>query len=54
MTAKIPSVEADALLGGRGWCGRGEEDGREEGAAAPLESLRTLPPVAGDRVASLE
>jgi hypothetical protein len=52
MPAKIPAVEAGALLGGRGWCGRGEEDGREEGAAAPLEALRALPLVAGDRVAS--
>ena len=53
MPAKIPAVGAGALLGGRGWCGRGEEDGREEGAAAPLEALRALPPVAGDRVASV-
>ena len=36
----------------RGGCGREEEDGREEGAAAPLEALRALPPVVGDRVAS--
>ena len=40
------------MLGGRGCCGRGEEDGREEGAAAPLEALRVLPPVVGDLVAS--
>ena len=36
------------LCGGRGGCGREEEDGREEGAAAPLEGLRALLPVAGD------
>ena len=38
MTTKIPAVEAGALLGGRGWCGRVEEDGREEGVAVPLPS----------------
>jgi hypothetical protein len=36
----------------RGGCGREEEDGREEGAAAPLEALQKLPPVVRDRVAS--
>ncbi len=36
------------LCGGRGGCGREEEDGREDGAAAPLEALRALLPVAGD------
>jgi hypothetical protein len=36
------------LCGGKGGCGREEEDGREEGAAAPLEALRALLPVAGD------
>jgi hypothetical protein len=30
---------AGASCGGRGSCGREEEDGREEGAAAPLEAL---------------
>jgi hypothetical protein len=29
-----------------------DEDGREEGAATPLEVLRTLLPVVGNRVAS--
>ena len=56
MPAKIPAVGAGAaegaLLAKRGGCGREEEDGREEGAAAPLEALRAHPPVAGDRVAS--
>ncbi len=33
--------------------GRREEDGREEGVASPLEDLRALPPVAGDRVVSV-
>ena len=36
------------LCGERGVCGREEEDGREEGAASPLEALRALLPVAGD------
>ena len=54
--AKIPASEAGAaagggLCGGRGGCGREEEDGREEGATAPLEALRALLPVAGDKVA---
>ena len=61
MPAKIHSeipaigegVAAGALLGKRGGCGGEEGEGREEGAAAPLEALRALPPVAGnDRVAS--
>jgi len=56
MPAKIPAVEAGAaagaLRGERGGCGREEEDGREEGAAAPLEALRTLLLVVEDRVAS--
>ena len=56
MPAKIPAVGAGAaegaLLGKRGCCGREEEDGSEEGAAAPLEALRALPPVVGDLVAS--
>ncbi len=43
---------AGALCGGRGDCGREEEDGREEGAATPLEALRSLPLVVEDRVAS--
>ena len=56
MPAKIPASEAGAsagggLCGGRGGCGREEEDGREEGAAVPLETLRALLPVAGDDVA---
>ena len=53
---KIPVAEAGAaaggLCGGRGGCGREEEDGREEGAAAPLEALRALPLVVEDLVAS--
>ena len=36
----------------RGGCGREEEDGREEGAAAPLEAVRALLLVVEDRVAS--
>ena len=56
MPAKIPAVGAGAAAGAsrgkRGGCGREEGDGREEGAAAPLEALRTLLLVAGDRVAS--
>ena len=52
MTAKIPAVgegaDAGAMCGGRGDCGREEEDGREEGAAGPLECLRAFLPVAGD------
>ena len=52
-TAKMPAVGAGALLGGSGCCGRGDDDGREEGAAAPLEVLRALPPVTGDRVVSV-
>ncbi len=50
---KIPAVGTGGLLGGRGYCGRGEEDGREEAVAVPLETLRALPPVAGDRVVSV-
>ena len=51
--AKIPATEAGAAAGGglcgeRGGCGREEEDGREEGAAAPLEALQVPLPVAGD------
>ncbi len=34
--------------GESGGCGREEEDGREEGDVAPLETLRALPLVAGD------
>jgi len=50
MPVKIPASEAGAaagggLCGGRGGCGREEED---EGAAAPLEALRALLPVTGD------
>ena len=59
MPEKIPAVGAgtgaEALLAKRGGCGREEENGRQEGAAAPLEDLRALalPPVAGDdRVAT--
>ena len=56
MPAKIPAVGAGAaegaLLAKRGGCGREEEDGREEGAAASLEDLRVLPPLTGDRVSS--
>ena len=56
MPAKIPASEAGAttgeLCGGRGGSGREEEDGREEGAAGPLEALRALPLVVEDRVAS--
>ena len=50
MPAKISASKAGAggLCGGRGGCGREEEDGREEGAASPLEVLRELLPVAGD------
>ena len=57
MTTKIPTGEAGASAGGlcgeRGGCGREEEDGREEGAAAPLEALRVLPLVVEDLVASV-
>ena len=51
MSGKIPGVGEDTLLGGRDGVGeeRGE-DGREEGDVSPLEALRVLPPVAGDRV----
>jgi hypothetical protein len=56
MPVKIPAAEAGAaaggLYGGRGGCGREEEDGREEGAAAPLEALQALPLVVEDLVAS--
>jgi hypothetical protein len=51
MTAKIPAETGEAegvLCGGRGDCGREEEDGREEGSDTPLETLRALLPVAGD------
>jgi len=52
MPAKIAAVGAGAaagtLLAKREDCGREEEDGREEGAAAPVEALRALLPVAGD------
>jgi hypothetical protein len=54
MSAKITAVGAGAaagtLLAKREDCGR--EDGREEGAAEPVEALRALLLVAGDRVAS--
>ena len=57
MPAKIPASEAGAaaggLCGGRGVCGREEEDEREEGVATPLESLRALPLVVEDLVASV-
>ena len=56
MSAKIPAAEAGAaaggLCGGRGGCGREEEDGREEGAAAPLEARRAPRLVVEDLVAS--
>ncbi len=55
MPAKIPASEAGArggLCGGRGGCGREEEDGREEGAVAPLEVLQAPPLVVKDLVAS--
>ena len=56
MPAKIPAVGAGAaagtLVAKREDCGREEEDGREERAAAPVEALRALLLVAGDRVAS--
>jgi hypothetical protein len=52
MPAKIPAVRAGAAAGasrgGRRGRGKEEEDEREEGAAAPLEALRALLPVAGD------
>ena len=55
--SKIPAAEAGgaagASCGGRGSCWREEEDGREEGAASPLEALRALPLVAEDLVASV-
>jgi hypothetical protein len=41
-----------ASRGEKGDCGREESDGREEGAAAPLEVLRALLLVVEDRVAS--
>ena len=50
---KSPSVGVGSLLGGKGWCGRGEEYGREEGSTVPLEDLRALPPFVGDRVVSV-
>jgi hypothetical protein len=57
MPVKIPAAQAGAagggLCGGRGGCGREEEDGREEGAAAPLEALQALPLVVEDLVASV-
>ncbi len=37
---KYPAVGAGTSRGRRGGCGREEEDGREEVAAAPLEALR--------------
>ena len=40
--------------GQRGFCGRDEEDGGEEGAAAPLEALRALLPVVGDSPTQLD
>ncbi len=56
MTTKIPVEEggADAwvLCGGRGGCGREEEDGKEEVVVEPLEVLRVLPLVVEDRVVS--
>ncbi len=51
MTVKIPvetGLSSGKLCGDRGDCGREEEDGREEGAATPLEALPALLPVAGD------
>ena len=48
---ECPGAAAGKLLAKRVGCGR-EEDGREEGAVAPLEALRALLLVAGDRVAS--
>ena len=55
MPAKIPALgagaDAEASREKRGACGREEEDGREEGAAAPLEALQALLPVVLDRVA---
>jgi hypothetical protein len=52
MPAKIPAVRAGAAAGsargGRGGRGKEEEDEREEGAAVPLEAVRTLLLVAGD------
>ncbi len=54
MPAKIPVVGAgagtEASRGERGFCGRDEEDGGEEGAAA--QALRALLPVIGFRIAS--
>jgi hypothetical protein len=56
MPAKIPAAEAGAaagaLRGGRGGCGLEEEDGMEEGAAAPVQALQALPLVVEDRVAT--
>ena len=52
MSSKIPGVGVGSLLVGRGNRGGGEEDGREEGAVSPLETLRVLPPVVGDLVSS--
>jgi hypothetical protein len=55
MPAKITAVGAGAaagiLLAKKEDFGR-EEDGRGEGAAAPVDALRALLLVAGDRVAS--
>jgi hypothetical protein len=39
--------------GKRGDCGREEGDGRKEGTVTPLEPLRTILPVADDRVPSV-
>ncbi len=56
MPAKILAVRAGAAAGAsrgeKGGCGREEGDGREDGAAAPLEVLRVLLLVVEDRVAS--
>jgi hypothetical protein len=53
MPAKIPALGAGAdAEASRGACGREEEVGWEEGAAAPLEALRALLPVVLNRVAS--
>jgi hypothetical protein len=56
MSVKIPTVETGAavggLCGGRGTCGREEEDGSEVGAVVPLETLRSLPLVVEDLVTS--
>ena len=56
MPAKMPAVGAsagtEATRGERGFCGRDEEDGGEEMAAAPLEAQRALLPVVWVRVAN--